>query len=106
MKIISDEITGELNVNEDVLLTGTNHGNIFVQAGGNLALDGKCNGIIIVKSGGIARVSGSVNGYVFNMGGELYVDPSAKISEGAYHIFGMTQGNVNYISDENLSNHS
>ncbi|MCC6148344.1 MAG: hypothetical protein IT308_12360 [Anaerolineaceae bacterium] len=76
MKIINTESVGDLYANEDILLTGTIHGNIYVLAGGNLAFDGKCNGIIIVKTGGIARISGNVGGYVFNMGGELYIDPS------------------------------
>lgn len=106
MKIINTKVIGDLYATEDILLTGIVQGNIHILAGGNLALDGKCNGIIIVKTGGIARISGNVSGYVFNMGGELYIDASASISDGAYHIFGMTQGNVNYISDENLSNHS
>lgn len=100
MQIITGEVNKNLIVNEDVLLSGTCNGNIYIEKDGTLALEGTCNGVIIVKDLGVATIHGTVNGYIFNLGGELFVYENAIILGGAYHIYGVSQGNVTYLSEE------
>lgn len=58
MQIITGEVNENLIVNEDVLLSGTCNGNIYIEKDGALALEGTCNGIIIVKDLGVELFTG------------------------------------------------
>ena len=94
MIIINQNTVGDLNIQDEVLYNGNHTGNIYVNRGGNIALDGNCSGIIVIEEGGIATIHGKVDGYIFNIGGRLNIESESTISKGAYHIFGLSSGNI------------
>jgi hypothetical protein len=62
---------GDLDVDQELSVTGTVTGSIRVQAGGALVLLGLAAGGVVVAGGGFARISGITNGLFVAAGGHV-----------------------------------
>jgi hypothetical protein len=81
MKIITEKIEGETNLNEDTKLTGMIVGSTTVSENTLLQLHGMIIGNLILKKGCSVYLHGMVDGDVINKGGYL-------------EIFGIVNGKV------------
>lgn len=93
MRLIHENISHDLWINDETIVFGEVDANIIVQENGNFVLDGHCKKMIVVQEGGKARIAGKVDGYIFNLGGELIVEHQAIIGQRAVHVSGKSSGN-------------
>ena len=81
MRIIDNDVTGDLVLNENAIITATVTGQVTVRKGSSLSVTGAICGDLVLQRGTTALVEGNIFGDVINNGGYL-------------HIFGAVTGKV------------
>lgn len=74
MRKENGKIKSDIQLDEELLLSGMCTGNIIVLDNGYLRLNGMCTGDIEVRIGGHAIINGICTGLVSNMGGTIEIN--------------------------------
>jgi hypothetical protein len=89
---------GDLDVDQELSVTGTVTGSVRVHAGGVLVLLGLAAGGVVVTGGGFARIAGATNGLFVGAGGHAVLtgtcNGSATNDGGELVIEGLVTGVV------------
>lgn len=87
MRISSQEIKGDVIVDDSFQLNGSITGNATIISGGEFILHGTCGRDLIVEPGAVVHIHGTVMGNILNNGGQV-------------EIYGVVGGDIYSFSGE------